>query len=126
MRVTPARNPPTWAQKATPPEFCPAEEMLVAAPLRNCSRNHVVCARCHLVGLASGIVIDAFLVRMTLTPSVMALLGAKAWWMPKWLERVLPHFHLEGEAVGVVEGPDRGEVQPLVADDVLRNAADVF
>jgi RND superfamily putative drug exporter len=36
---------------------------------------------------------------MTLVPAVMALLGAKAWWMPRWLERVLPRFDIEGEAV---------------------------
>ncbi|MDQ1130643.1 efflux RND transporter permease subunit [Microbacterium sp. SORGH_AS_0888] len=51
------------------------------------------------LGLASGILIDAFLVRMTLVPAVMTLLGDKAWWMPAWLERTLPHFDIEGEAV---------------------------
>lgn len=51
------------------------------------------------LGLAVGIAVDAFLVRMTLVPAVMALLGEKAWWMPRWLERVLPHFDIEGEAV---------------------------
>jgi len=51
------------------------------------------------LGLAAGIAIDAFLVRMTLVPAVMALLGEKAWWMPRWLERRLPHFDIEGEAV---------------------------
>jgi RND superfamily putative drug exporter len=51
------------------------------------------------LGLAVGIAVDAFLVRMTLVPAVMALLGARAWWMPRWLERVLPHFDIEGEAV---------------------------
>ncbi|MDE0546167.1 MMPL family transporter [Microbacterium sp. C7(2022)] len=51
------------------------------------------------LGLAVGIAIDAFLVRMTLVPAVMALLGEKAWWMPRWLDRVLPHFDIEGEAV---------------------------
>jgi RND superfamily putative drug exporter len=51
------------------------------------------------LGLAVGIAIDAFIVRMTLVPAVMALLGDKAWWLPKWLERVLPHFDIEGEAV---------------------------
>ena len=51
------------------------------------------------LGLAVGIAVDAFLVRMTLVPAVMALLGEKAWWMPAWLERRLPHFDIEGEAV---------------------------
>ena len=51
------------------------------------------------LGLAVGIAVDAFLVRMTLVPAVMALLGEKAWWMPRWLDRVLPRFDIEGEAV---------------------------
>lgn len=51
------------------------------------------------VGLAVGIAIDAFLVRMTLVPAVMTLLGDKAWWFPRWLDRLLPHFDIEGEAV---------------------------
>jgi len=51
------------------------------------------------LGLAVGIAVDAFLVRMTLVPAVMALLGEKAWWMPRWLDRLLPHFDIEGEAV---------------------------
>ncbi|MFC6326495.1 MMPL family transporter, partial [Microbacterium koreense] len=51
------------------------------------------------LGLAVGIAVDAFLVRMTLIPALMALLGEKAWWMPRWLDRVLPHFDIEGEAV---------------------------
>ncbi|GAA4070272.1 MMPL family transporter [Microbacterium laevaniformans] len=51
------------------------------------------------LGLAVGIAVDAFLVRMTLGPAIMALLGEKAWWMPRWLDRALPHFDIEGEAV---------------------------
>lgn len=51
------------------------------------------------LGLAIGVAVDAFIVRMTLVPAVLALLGARAWWMPKWLDRVLPHFDVEGEAV---------------------------
>jgi RND superfamily putative drug exporter len=51
------------------------------------------------LGLASGIAIDAFFVRMTLVPAVMTLLGDHAWWIPRWLDRVLPHFDIEGEAV---------------------------
>ncbi|WP_405373814.1 MULTISPECIES: MMPL family transporter [unclassified Microbacterium] len=51
------------------------------------------------LGLAVGIAVDAFLVRMTLVPAVMTLLGEKAWWMPRWLDRLLPHVDIEGEAV---------------------------
>ena len=51
------------------------------------------------LGLAVGIAVDAFIVRMTLVPAVMALLGDTAWWFPRWLDRVLPHFDIEGEAV---------------------------
>ncbi len=49
--------------------------------------------------LAVGVVIDAFLVRMTLVPAVLALLGDHAWWMPRWLDRLLPEFDMEGEAL---------------------------
>ncbi|MFG6490970.1 efflux RND transporter permease subunit [Microbacterium sp. P03] len=51
------------------------------------------------LGLAVGVFVDAFVVRMTLVPAVMTLLGAKAWWIPRWLDRLLPHFDVEGEAV---------------------------
>ncbi len=47
-------------------------------------------------GLAFGVLIDAFLVRMTLTPAVLSLLGEKAWWLPRWLDRVLPNVDVEG------------------------------
>ena len=51
------------------------------------------------LGLAAGIAIDAFLVRMTLIPAVMTLLADKAWWIPRWLDRLLPHIDIEGDAV---------------------------
>jgi predicted drug exporter of the RND superfamily len=38
-------------------------------------------------------------VRMTLTPAIMALLGDKAWWMPKWLDRLTPNMDVEGAAL---------------------------
>lgn len=47
-------------------------------------------------GLAFGVLVDAFIVRMTLTPAIMALLGDKAWWMPKWLDRLTPNMDVEG------------------------------
>lgn len=47
--------------------------------------------------LAIGILIDAFIVRMALVPAVMALFGDKAWWLPKWLDRILPNLDVEGD-----------------------------
>jgi RND superfamily putative drug exporter len=74
------------------------------------------------LGLATGIAIDAFLVRMTLVPAVMALLGAKAWWMPRWLQRVLPHFDIEGEAVereiSLARWPEPHTTAVAVAEDL--------
>ena len=49
------------------------------------------------LGLAVGIVLDAFLVRMTLVPALMTLFGNAAWWMPRWLGRALPMLDIEGE-----------------------------
>ena len=47
-------------------------------------------------GLAVGVLLDAFLVRMTFTPAVMTLLGDRAWWLPRWLDRLLPDLDVEG------------------------------
>ncbi|MGV8911951.1 MAG: MMPL family transporter [Rhodoglobus sp.] len=49
------------------------------------------------LGLAVGIAFDAFLVRMTLVPALMALFGKAAWWLPAWLNRLLPNVDIEGE-----------------------------
>src|SRR5690606_38652789 len=51
------------------------------------------------LGLSVGIFVDAFIVRMTLVPAVLQLLGEKAWWLPKWLDRILPSFDVEGEGL---------------------------
>ncbi|WP_394426027.1 MMPL family transporter [Streptomyces sp. SGAir0957] len=48
-------------------------------------------------GLASAVLFDAFLVRMTIVPAVHALLGDAAWWLPRWLGRLLPNVDVEGE-----------------------------
>jgi RND superfamily putative drug exporter len=49
------------------------------------------------VGLAVAIAIDSTLVRCLLVPAVMVLLGRRAWWMPRWLDRFVPHISIEGE-----------------------------
>ncbi|MEV6522284.1 MMPL family transporter [Longispora sp. NPDC051575] len=48
-------------------------------------------------GLAAAVLFDAFIVRMAIVPAVLALLGRSAWWLPRWLDRVLPNVDVEGE-----------------------------
>ena len=47
--------------------------------------------------LAAAVFFDAFVVRMALIPAVMYLLGDTAWWLPRWLDRLLPVVDVEGE-----------------------------
>jgi RND superfamily putative drug exporter len=55
------------------------------------------------IGLASAIFLDATVVRMVLVPAVMQLLGRRNWWIPNWLEKVLPRLDVERVAVGGAE-----------------------
>ncbi|HEY6481582.1 MAG TPA: MMPL family transporter [Streptosporangiaceae bacterium] len=57
------------------------------------------------LGMAFAVLIDASLVRMILVPSIMSLLGRHAWWMPRWLEPVVPHLTLEGSAAAAAAPP---------------------
>ncbi len=47
--------------------------------------------------LSFGVLVDAFIVRMTIVPAVMSLVGKAAWWLPRWLDRALPNVDVEGE-----------------------------
>jgi RND superfamily putative drug exporter len=49
------------------------------------------------VGMAVAVLIDATVVRMVLVPAIMALLDRRAWYLPNWLDRILPNLQLEGE-----------------------------
>ncbi len=68
-------------------------------------------------GLAFGVLVDAFVVRMLLIPAVMHLLGRSAWWIPKWLDRILPDVDVEGAKLERSHpGDDRGHrAEPAVA-----------
>ncbi|GAA3716034.1 MMPL family transporter [Streptomyces tremellae] len=63
--------------------------------------------------LAFGVLVDAFVVRMTLVPAVLALVGRAAWWLPKWLARILPTVDIEGRGLpplaadGAADGRER-------------------
>jgi RND superfamily putative drug exporter len=48
------------------------------------------------VGMAAAVLVDATVVRMLLVPATMTLMGKANWWLPRWLDRVLPHVDLEG------------------------------
>ena len=55
------------------------------------------------IGLATAIFLDATVVRMVLVPAVMQLLGKRNWWIPNWLERVLPRLDVEQVALGTAQ-----------------------
>ncbi|CAM4001667.1 MMPL family transporter [Corynebacterium frankenforstense] len=55
--------------------------------------------------LAAAIVFDAFVVRMMIIPATMFLLGDRAWWLPKWIDRILPNIDIEGEGLKDLEPP---------------------
>ena len=50
------------------------------------------------IALAVAVLFDAFLVRMVLVPALLYLMGEKAWWLPGWLDRILPVIDVEGDA----------------------------
>ncbi|MEU5639808.1 MMPL family transporter [Streptomyces milbemycinicus] len=57
-------------------------------------------------GLAIAVFFDAFIVRMTIVPAVLALLGKAAWWLPRWLDKALPNVDVEGEGLRKQLAPD--------------------
>lgn len=74
------------------------------------------------LGLAVGVAVDAFVVRMVFVPAVLALLGEKAWYMPKWLDRVLPSFDVEGEGLArelsLTDWPEPGATDAVATQDL--------
>ncbi|MEI7889535.1 MAG: MMPL family transporter, partial [Actinomycetes bacterium] len=51
------------------------------------------------VGLATAVFLDAFLIRVILLPAIMDLAANATWWLPKWLDRLLPNVGIEGRSV---------------------------
>ncbi|PUB28649.1 RND superfamily putative drug exporter [Promicromonospora sp. AC04] len=74
------------------------------------------------LGLAVGVAVDAFVVRMIFVPAVLALLGEKAWYMPKWLDALLPSFDVEGEGLtrelSLADWPEPGATDAVAAGDL--------
>jgi putative drug exporter of the RND superfamily len=65
------------------------------------------------LGLASAVFIDAVIIRSVLVPAIMQLLGARAWWFPDWLDRILPRLHVE---------PAEGDPAPTGEHPVVKPA----
>ena len=66
-------------------------------------------------GFAFGIMVDAFFVRMTLIPALMTIMGRHAWWLPSWLDRLLPNVDLEGERLDAAADRTQAErSQPAI------------
>jgi RND superfamily putative drug exporter len=68
------------------------------------------------VGLAVAIAIDSTLVRCLLVPAVMVLLGEKAWWLPRWLDRIVPHISIEGEEYFARLDAEKATAVPAASD----------
>jgi RND superfamily putative drug exporter len=64
-------------------------------------------------GLASAILLDATIVRMLLVPATMELLGDRNWWLPRWLDRILPKVDVEGHAEPVLDEEPERERTPV-------------
>ena len=73
------------------------------------------------VALSTAVLLDAFIVRLILIPSLMTILGKANWWLPGWLDKVLPHVSVESEEdieagaseIEDIEDPDEKESQPV-------------
>lgn len=91
------------AQKAVLRGFALGSRVVVAAGLIMVSvfagfvSNHDATIQSMGFGLAIGILVDAFVVRMIIIPIVMSYMGKAAWWLPKWLDKILPRISIEGD-----------------------------
>ncbi|SED66742.1 MMPL family transporter [Jiangella alba] len=85
--------------------------------------SHLAMVRPIGFGLAFGVLVDAFVVRMTLVPALMHLAGNAAWWLPRWLDRLLPNADVEGAALERRHTPAALPEDQEAADDAEAGAA---
>ncbi|OIK07257.1 MMPL family transporter [Streptomyces monashensis] len=71
-------------------------------------------------GLAIAVFFDAFIVRMAIVPAVLALLGKRAWWLPRWLDRALPNVDVEGEGLRTRSAADGRDTDPDGERELVR------
>ncbi|MBD0674335.1 MMPL family transporter [Streptomyces sp. CBMA156] len=65
------------------------------------------------LGLAAAVAFDAFIVRMAIVPAVLALLGRRAWWLPRWLDRLIPDVDVEGSKLEAA-APEQAQARESV------------
>jgi RND superfamily putative drug exporter len=68
-------------------------------------------------GLAMAILLDAFVIRMMVLPSLLAMMGKAAWWLPKWLDRIVPNVDVEGEKLRAMLPATTEPAEPVAARD---------
>ena len=102
-----------------------AAALIMASVFAGFVFSHLTMIRAMSYTLAIGVLFDAFIVRMTLTPAVMHLLGRRAWYIPRWLDRILPDVDVEGSKIAALaaagqHGPDAetGTQAPPARDTV--------
>ncbi len=72
--------------------------------------------------------VDAFLIRMTLIPALTTVIGRHAWWLPGWLDRILPNVELEGATLGRepdFDGAPAAARRPSVPTKIPSGSADL-
>ncbi|MEV4347670.1 hypothetical protein AB0J83_24715 [Actinoplanes sp. NPDC049596] len=70
-----------------------------------------------------GVLVDAFVVRLVLVPAAISLFGRAAWWLPKWLDRLLPRIDVEGAALETWPPPDRSSRPTRIPGRVARSGS---
>ncbi|WP_413455741.1 MMPL family transporter [Glutamicibacter sp. FR1] len=86
--------------------------------------SHLAMIRPLGFALAFGVLFDAFIIRMTLIPAVMHLLGDKAWYLPKWLDKILPDVDVEGSKLNeMLESEENSSHDVSSQDQTKENAA---
>ena len=84
-----------WAWRSTGRVISCAALIMIAVFVSFVTYNQVVIKQLS-IGLAASILIDATVVRLLLVPAVMYLFGTRSWWIPRWLDRLLPRIDVEG------------------------------
>ncbi|MGO1231631.1 MMPL family transporter [Glutamicibacter arilaitensis] len=86
--------------------------------------SHLAMIRPLGFALAFGVLFDAFIIRMTFIPAVMHLLGDKAWYLPKWLDKILPDVDVEGSKLNeMLESEENSSPDGSSRDQTKENAA---